>query len=111
MNVEATLKQRLQERFSPAHMELENESHQHSVPMNSETHFRLVLVSDAFAGQRAVARHQAVYREVPDLMQNGPLHALAMHLYTPDEWTEKGGDAPASPDCLGGSKADMESAP
>jgi BolA protein len=52
-----------------------------------------------------------VYREVPDLMQNGPLHALAMHLYTPDEWREKDGEAPASPDCLGGSKADAESAP
>lgn len=107
MNVETTLRERLLDRFKPQHMELDNESHQHSVPANAETHFRLVLVSDAFEGQRPVARHQQVYGEVPDLLQ-GPVHAMAMHLFTPQEWQDRAEQAAASPDCLGGSKAEGE---
>ena len=109
MQVETALRERLEAHFAPLHMELENESHRHSVPANSETHFRLVLVSAAFAGRRAVARHQAVYALVPDLME-GELHALAMHLYTPEEWDARGDAAPASPDCRGGSAAEAGAA-
>jgi BolA protein len=46
MNVEDTLRERLLSQFAPQHLELDNESHQHSVPANSETHFRLVMASD-----------------------------------------------------------------
>jgi BolA protein len=105
MQVETALRERLEANFAPLYMELDNESHLHSVPANSETHFRLVLVSAAFAGKRPVARHQAVYALLPDLMA-GELHALAMHLYTPEEWDSRGDSAPASPDCRGGSKAE-----
>ena len=31
----------------------------------------------------------------------GPVHALALHTYTPDEW-QRVGEAPESPDCRGG---------
>jgi BolA protein len=44
-----------------------------------------VLVSPDFVGKRAVQRHQMVYALVTDEMSKG-LHALALHLYTPDEW-------------------------
>jgi BolA protein len=101
MSVEEQLKARLEAVFTPAYLEIENESHQHSVPPNSETHFRLVMASDAFAGVRAVARHQRVYAELRDLL-DGPIHALAMHLYDPGEWSERAEPAPASPQCLGG---------
>lgn len=105
MTVEEQLAQRLHGRFSPSRIELDNESHQHSVPANSETHFRLVMVSDAFRDLRPVARHQLVYGELRDLL-DGPIHALAMHLYDESEWAARAAPAPASPDCLGGSKAD-----
>lgn len=75
----------------------------HSVPANSETHFKLVLVSSDFEGKRKVARHQAVYAEVSSLMKEG-LHALALHLYTPSEWKEQSGKSLQSPNCMGGSK-------
>lgn len=83
-------------------MDLTNESHMHNVPANSETHFKLVLVSEDFAGRRPVQRHQAVYKVLEAEMQNG-VHALALHLYTPEEWAQKAG-APDSPQCLGGGK-------
>ncbi|MEO1078048.1 MAG: BolA/IbaG family iron-sulfur metabolism protein [Pseudomonadota bacterium] len=109
MSVEEQLVERLEAAFAPAHMQIENESHQHSVPANSETHFRLVLVSDAFSGLRPVARHQRVYTELAEQLA-GPVHALAMHLYDPAEWAEREAPAPASPACLGGSKAEQAGA-
>jgi len=104
MVVQQEIQQRLQQQFSPVHLEVANESHMHSVPENSETHFRVVIVSDAFNDQRKVARHQQVYALLADQLE-GPVHALALHTYTPDEWQQRQGEAPQSPDCLGGSKA------
>lgn len=107
MSVQDQLHLRLSGAFAPDWLELENESHKHNVPENSETHFKLVMVSSQFKAKRAVARHQLVYAELADLLA-GPVHALAMHLYDPDEWSKNPkADTPASPNCLGGSKADV----
>ncbi|KZZ58644.1 transcriptional regulator BolA [Oleiphilus sp. HI0125] len=103
MTREKKLKTSLAEAFNIDYMLLENESHMHSVPENSETHFKLVLVSDDFDGKRKVARHQAVYSAVNTEMQSG-LHALALHLYTNTEWAELDNKQLASPNCMGGSK-------
>lgn len=84
------------------HLEVINESHMHSVPPNSETHFKVVAVSPEFEGKRAVARHQMIYKLLADELQ-GPVHALALHTYSPAEWGEKQ-SAPDSPTCRGGSK-------
>ncbi len=102
MKVKAAIEAKLREGLSPAHLEVVNESHMHSVPPDSETHFRVVLVSSAFAGLRQVPRHQKVYQLLSDELAGG-VHALALHTYAPDEWQ---GDAPESPPCLGGSKQD-----
>ena len=75
----------------------------HSVPPDSETHFKVVIVSDRFDGSRKVARHQQVYAALAAQLE-GPVHALALHTYTPQEWASRAGTAPASPDCLGGSR-------
>ena len=77
----------------------------HSVPPNSETHFKVVAVSGEFDGKRSVARHQLIYGLLAEELA-GEVHALALHTYTAAEWSEREGGAPDSPDCLGGSKAD-----
>lgn len=105
MTVQQDIQHQLELTLQPLHLEIANESHQHSVPANSETHFRVVLVSGQFEGRRQVARHQQVYAALAEQLA-GPVHALALHTYTPEEWNSRQGDAPASPDCLGGSKAD-----
>ena len=43
MSVRGRIVSKLVDALKPAHLEVINESHQHSVPKNSETHFRLVL--------------------------------------------------------------------
>lgn len=107
MQVQQTLEQKLAEALAPSHLEVVNESHMHSVPPNSETHFKVVVVSEQFAGMRKVARHQAVYALVSEELA-GPVHALALHTYAPEEWQDRAEQAPASPDCLGGSKREAE---
>ncbi len=93
--------ERLQQALPLQHLEVINESHNHGGP-GTETHYKLVIVSEAFAGKRPVARHQSVYQLFQDQMQAG-LHALALHTYTPDEWAATGA-APDSPACRGGSR-------
>lgn len=101
MIIESTLKKRIQEAFSPAYLAVTNESFMHNVPANSETHFKVVVVSADFDNCRQVARHQRIYGLVKDLLE-GELHALALHTYSPSEWAATG-EAPPSPNCRGGS--------
>ena len=105
MTVAESIRHKLEADLTPTWLEIANESHMHNVPPNSETHFRVVVVSPAFAGRRQVARHQSVYAAVADELE-GPVHALALHTYTPEEWAEREQAAPSSPECLGGSKTD-----
>ena len=99
MSVEANIRSKLQQHFSPTHLEVHNESHMHSVPANSETHFKLVVVANSFEGLRAIARHQQIYKLLAAELA-GPIHALAIHTYTPEEWQQQE-SAPDSPNCMG----------
>ena len=96
-----TLERVLAEALPLVHLEVIDESGGHNVPPGSESHFKVVLVSDAFAGQRLLQRHRRV-NEAAAAEFAGGLHALAIHTYTPDEWRERFGEAPLSPPCLGG---------
>lgn len=103
MNVQAKIEFKIKEKLSPALCEVVNESHQHSVPKNSETHFKVTVVSSQFEGQNPVQRHRILYGLLEEERQAG-VHALALHLYTPAEW-EKKKKAADSPVCEGGSKS------
>lgn len=88
--------------LNPDFVELTNESHNHSVPKNSETHFKLLLVSELFQGMNRVQRQRRIYDLLADELKNG-VHALTMRLLTPEEYSK---EQPAfvSPNCHGGSK-------
>ncbi|MBU2985972.1 BolA/IbaG family iron-sulfur metabolism protein [Saccharophagus degradans] len=102
MPVQPTIQQKLQLQFSPVLLEVLNESHGHNVAKGSETHFKVIAVSEAFEGLGLVKRHQAVYAALADELASG-VHALALHLFTPSEWEANKADL-ASPKCMGGSK-------
>lgn len=101
MIIEARLTQCLRDHFEPWFLDVTNESQQHNVPPGSESHFKVVLVSDQFVGMRKVQRHQAVYGVVKTLLE-GEIHALALHTYSRDEWLQRAA-VPESPNCMGGS--------
>ncbi len=105
MSLQQQIQHKLSAAFAPVHVEVINESHKHSGPPDAESHFKVVLVSQAFSAKRPVARHQMIYQLLAAELQ-GPVHALALHTYTEAEWRARAAPAPASPDCLGGSKHD-----
>ena len=105
MTVQADIEQKIAETLTPAHLEVINESHMHNVPPGSESHFKVVIVSDAFDGVSRVRRHQQVNGILAKELKED-IHALSMQTMTPEEWTARGGQFMASPECLGGSKHD-----
>ena len=106
MTTHQKLQSKLEANFQPVYLEVVNESHSHNVPPGSETHFKVVLVSPRFTDTGRVQRHQQVYQVVSEEMRNG-VHALALHLYSPDEWRNTS-QVKDSPPCLGGSKANSQ---
>ena len=105
MGIEAEMDVKIEDQITkkiqtllPVHLELLNESHMHAGPA-TESHFNLTLVSAQFDGLPVVKRHQVIYKILHDELA-GPVHALALHLYTPGEW-ESQKKAPESPKCAG----------
>ncbi len=104
MSMRETIQQKLTKAFNPQYITVEDESRNHSVPDGAESHFKVVMATEAFADTRAVKRHQGVYAVLQEELA-GSVHALALHLYTPEEWSARA-EAPVSPECQGGSKAE-----
>lgn len=84
--------------LKPDSLIIENESSRHQVPPDSETHFKIIAVSTVFTNLRPIARHRLINTLLASEFTSG-LHALSLHLYTPDEWEQKTGGAPKSPLC------------
>ncbi len=61
MQIRNAIRQTLTAELAPAHLEVHNESAMHNVPPGSETHFKVVAVSEVFTGRSRVARHRLVY--------------------------------------------------
>lgn len=57
------------------------------IQSDDNTHYAALVVSDAFAGMRPLARHQLVYKCLGTRMGN-EIHAMSIRAYTPDEWRE-----------------------
>lgn len=98
--IQEIIESKLTSELSPHHIEVINESFMHNVPPGSESHFKIVVVSDQFKDQRLIARHRLVNQILADELKND-IHALSMHTYTMDEWQETA-DVPESPRCKGG---------
>ncbi len=79
----------------------ENESGNHAGPA-TDSHFKLLVVSNDFAGLNLVKRHQAVYSVLNEFLAN-QVHALSLHLFTPEEWVDRGETVAGSPACRGAS--------
>ena len=91
MSVETTIREKLTEAFAPTRLDVINESHLHaghrSSPGTGESHFRVLIVSSAFAGASRVARHRAV-NKLLEAELKGKVHALALNVYAPGEAVE-----------------------
>ncbi|XP_046593872.1 DNA-binding transcriptional regulator BolA isoform X2 [Neodiprion lecontei] len=76
--VESSIRSKLEEGLEPNFIQVVNESYMHNVPKGSETHFKVVVVSEKFAGQPLIKAK------------------------TPEQWQESSKLVEPSPACRGG---------
>ena len=96
MLIHTAIEQKLLDAFKPVFLDVIDESANHNVPVGTESHFKVVIVSEAFDGLRLVQRHQKVYAAVGDLLAPSRIHALALHAFVESEWQ---GQDTSSPEC------------
>ncbi len=86
--VATSLRQKLNAAFTPEELLVEDESARHAghsgAREGGESHFRVRIVSAAFANMSRVERQRRVYAAVSEEIAGG-LHALALTTLTPDE--------------------------
>ncbi len=81
MTMEEVIRQKLTESLNPAVLEVMNESHLHSGHAgddgSGESHFRVKVVSSAFAGKSRVEAQRIIYQILQNEIKNG-IHALSI---------------------------------
>jgi stress-induced morphogen len=93
LNREGRIKNILQSKIKNiSHFELINESSLHSVPKGSETHFKVIVVSDEFENKTQIEKHKIIYALLKDEMgekKDNKLHALSIIAKSPKEWSQE----------------------
>ena len=84
-SIENNIKNLLIDAFNPSVLSIDNESHMHNVPKDSESHFKIVLVSKNFTGLSEVNRHKSVYKVLEDILDS--IHAISIHSFDENEYT------------------------
>jgi BolA protein len=74
--------------LNPVTLDLRDESGQHAGHAGARpeggSHWQLTIVSEAFRGKSAVARHRMVYEALGDLMSRD-IHALRIEAFAPEQ--------------------------
>ena len=74
----------INDKLSPSVLNIINESFMHNVPTGSESHFKLIVVSDEFKDLTNVKRHQLIYRTLNEIMDE--IHALSIYAFDEKEY-------------------------
>jgi BolA family transcriptional regulator, general stress-responsive regulator len=87
VTTETVIRERLAA-LEPVALDLRDESAQHAGHAGARpgggTHWQVHIVSEAFRGKNAVARHRMVYEALGDLM-SGDIHALKIEAMAPEQ--------------------------
>ncbi len=88
MSVTGRVREKLMIALRPTRLDVINESELHAGHRNSpgtgESHFRILVVSDAFSGKSRLERHRLVNDLLKDELAGG-IHALALSTLAPGE--------------------------
>ena len=83
--IEERIVKKIEEAFAPERLAVINESHLHAghhggaMDGSGETHFRVRVVSPAFAGMSRIERHRAVHAALGTDLTSA-IHALALEI-------------------------------
>lgn len=100
--IQDRIRSKLQTTFEPCHLEIVNESYMHNVPKGSETHFKVLVVSDKFTNTRLIQRHRLVNECLQVELDSG-VHALSIVAKTKEQWDAmEQKNLEQSPACRGG---------
>ena len=87
VTVEDQIRVKLAKAFAPASLEVVNDSHHHAghhhSPGTGDSHFSVVVVSDAFAGKSRLERHRMINAALTEELKT--VHALAITALAPAE--------------------------
>ncbi len=88
MSVKERIETKLRSAFAPSHLQVIDQSHLHAghagAPDGGESHFKVVIVAEAFTGKTRVDRQRAINGILHEEL-DGPVHALALQVKSPDE--------------------------
>jgi len=88
MTVADRIRAKLTRALEPTRLEIHDDSHRHAGHAGSrpggESHFRLEIVSPAFAGETRLDRQRRVYALLAEELR-GAVHALQLTTLTPEE--------------------------
>ena len=83
----AEIEKRLKERFKPEVLGVEDESYMHKGhegAKDGRSHFRVLIISEAFQNKNLLDRHRMIYNALDEMMRLD-IHALAIDAWAPDE--------------------------
>ena len=88
VSVKSLIEGKLTKALQPEALTVVDESHLHAGHAGSrpggETHFRVTVVAPVFAGKTRIERHRLVNETLAEELA-GPVHALAVRAFAPDE--------------------------
>jgi BolA protein len=83
------IREKLERALAPQSLEVIDESHLHAGHAGSrqggESHFRVKMVSESFAGKSLLERHRKVNEVLADELKPDGVHALAIEAHAPRE--------------------------
>lgn len=88
LSLKSQIEERLSQQMHPEFLQVTDESWQHGGGPDAQSHFKVIIVAEQFAGQKLLARHRLIQSSLADIIAR--IRALSLHTLTPDEWQKSG---------------------
>ena len=85
-SIELKIIKNLNDNMNISSLKIINESFMHNVPKDSESHFKVIIVSDDFKNLSQINRHKLVYTNLDTITND--IHALSIQSFSLDEFKQ-----------------------
>ena len=84
--IELKIINNLNESMNISSLKIINESFMHNVPEDSESHFKIIIISNDFKKLSQINRHKLVYKNLDTIMND--IHAVSIQSFSEDEFKQ-----------------------